>query len=63
MRRFPRWRNPTWQALQVTLHAGRRPLELFEVFVSQTIEPERAGLVTEFLGHRISLLLSAALRI
>jgi hypothetical protein len=48
------------QALQVALHTGRPALELREVFFGQAIEPERQGFVTEFLGHRISPLLSAA---
>src|SRR5947209_19706268 len=57
MRRLLRRRHAARYALQVTLHAGRRALKLLQVFVSQTIEPERAGLITEFLGHRISPLL------
>src|SRR5580693_1092045 len=41
------------QALQVALHTGRPALELREVFFGQTIEPERADLVTKLLGHRV----------
>src|SRR6516225_2944543 len=29
-----------------------RAFELRKMFFGQTVEPERAGLVTEFLGHR-----------
>jgi hypothetical protein len=36
----------------VALHSGCGTLELLEVFVGQTIEPERAGSVTKFIGHR-----------
>jgi hypothetical protein len=44
-------RHATRQALQVAFHAGRRTLELLEVFVGQAIEPECAGLVAKFIGH------------
>src|SRR5580704_5529224 len=60
MRGLLRRRHAARQALQVTLHTGRRPLELLEVFCGQTIKPERAGLVTEFLGHRMPPLPAAA---
>jgi hypothetical protein len=52
MRWLLRRRHAARQALQVTLHSGRRPLKLLEVFFGQTIKSECAGLVTEFLGHR-----------
>jgi hypothetical protein len=39
MRRLLRRRHAARQALQVTLHTGRRALELREVFFGQTIQP------------------------
>src|SRR6476620_5013407 len=57
MRRLLRRRHSARQALQVTLHTGRRALELREVFLGQTIEPERADLVTKLLVHRMLSLL------
>src|SRR5271166_5068539 len=53
MRWFLRCGHAARQALQVALHTGRRALELREVFFGQTIEPERADLVTKLLGHRV----------
>jgi hypothetical protein len=53
MRRLLRHRHSARQALQVTLHTGRRALELREVFFGQPIEPECAGLVTKLLVHRM----------
>jgi hypothetical protein len=46
-------RHAPRQALQVALHTGRRTLELLKMFVGQAIEPECAGLVTKFIGHRM----------
>jgi hypothetical protein len=45
MRWLLRRRHAARQALQVTLHSGRRPLKLLEVFFGQTIKSECAGLV------------------
>ena len=53
MCRLLRRRHAARQTLQVTLHDGRRALELREMFVGQTIEPERAGFVAKILGHRM----------
>jgi hypothetical protein len=53
MRRLLRRRHAAWQALQVTLHTGRRTLELREVFFGQPIETECAGLVTKLLVQRM----------
>jgi hypothetical protein len=56
MRRLLRCRDAARQAPQVTLHTRRRALELSEVFFGQTIEPECAGLITEFFAHRMQSL-------
>jgi hypothetical protein len=44
MRWLLRRRHAARQALQVTLHSGRRPLKLLEVFFGQTIKSECAAL-------------------
>src|SRR6516162_4000830 len=56
MRRLLRGPHTARQALQVTFHTCRRALELRKVFFGQTVEPERAGLVTEFFSHWMNFL-------
>jgi hypothetical protein len=53
VRRLLRRRQVARQSLQEGLHAVRRTLELFEVFLAQTIEPQCPGRVAKFVGHRL----------